>query len=178
MKFSICDWVTKNIFFYFIFCKKVKWVVYTRINCIWFLGSIYLDPGFEPLISQRWISRFYPFSHRAGHLLPIFFIIRKNSFAILGFFQVIICKTPHSPPSKIAVFNFLVENNMQCTETKEKSIFQFFFFELGSILFTIFTCFEKNAWKKIVVLKKIVVFIVVLKKNNNEKMYFKRWSMF
>ena len=26
---------------------------------LWFLANIYLDPGFEPLISQRWIPRFY-----------------------------------------------------------------------------------------------------------------------
>ena len=31
---------------------------------VWFLASIYLDPGFEPLISQRWVPRFYPSGHR------------------------------------------------------------------------------------------------------------------
>ena len=97
MKFSICDWVTKNIFFYFIFCKKVKWVVYPRINCIWFLASIYLDPGFEPLISQRWVPRFYPISHRVGYILWLkckrsYQVLQKSSkirrfiFATINFF--------------------------------------------------------------------------------------------
>ena len=33
---------------------------------LWFLASIYLNPGFEPLISQRWVPRFYPLGHRVG----------------------------------------------------------------------------------------------------------------
>ena len=34
----------------------------------WFLASIYHDPGFEPLISQRWVPRFYPLGHRVGNI--------------------------------------------------------------------------------------------------------------
>ena len=33
---------------------------------LWFLANIYLDPGFEPLISKRWARGFYPFGHRVG----------------------------------------------------------------------------------------------------------------
>ena len=38
---------------------------YSCINCcMWFLASMHLDPGFEPLISQRWVRRIHPFGHR------------------------------------------------------------------------------------------------------------------
>ena len=33
---------------------------------LWFLASIYLDPGFEPLISQRWGSKFHPLVHHVS----------------------------------------------------------------------------------------------------------------
>ena len=35
----------------------------------WFLASSYLDPGFEPLISQRWVRRFYPFDNHIDILI-------------------------------------------------------------------------------------------------------------
>ena len=29
-------------------------------------ARIYFEPGFEPLISQRWLQKFYPFGHRVS----------------------------------------------------------------------------------------------------------------
>ena len=33
---------------------------------LWFFANIYLDPGFEPLISQCWVPRFYSLGHHVG----------------------------------------------------------------------------------------------------------------
>ena len=34
---------------------------------LWFSANIYLDLGFEHLISQRSVRRLYPFGHRVGN---------------------------------------------------------------------------------------------------------------
>ena len=39
---------------------------------LWFLASIYLDPGFDALISQRRLPWFYPLGNRVGGLQIIF----------------------------------------------------------------------------------------------------------
>ena len=50
--------------------------------------------------------------------------------------------------SKRAVFNLLVQNDAQSSETTEKSIFRFLVSELFLILFTIFKCFYRPNMEK------------------------------
>ena len=51
---------------------SLRWGVYLEPGILpshqllWFLASIYLDLGFEPLISQRWGSKFHPLVHHVS----------------------------------------------------------------------------------------------------------------
>ena len=42
-----------------IISKGIKVGILPLHQLLWFLASIYFDPGFESLISERWVPRFY-----------------------------------------------------------------------------------------------------------------------
>ena len=75
--------------------------------------------------------------------------IEKTFRRNFGFFPIRICSfLTHS-------FAPILMEDAQCAESNEKSVFRFLFFELSSILFTIFKCFYLNS-HKILHTKKIL----------------------
>ena len=71
-------------------------------------------------------------------------LIWKNSLKItsgMDYFLVNDMQPPPPPLSNTAFFNFLVQNDTQCSGTNLKLILRFLVFELFLILFTILKCF-------------------------------------